>query len=217
MGATSESRRVSASRRSNAQPAEQPATQPATERAEQRSESTGINAFETVADEGIAPESVADEGIAPESVACSIAASLEVIGDRWTMLILREAFRGTRRFDHFQRDLGLARNLLSDRLTRLVDHGIFHKIPYQERPVRNEYRLTAKGVDLSPSLVALMHWGDKWAVGAAGPPVVLVHETCASSVEQAFICWECDAVVTPGQLRSRHPRAYQLIQGDKHV
>ena len=152
--------------------------------------------------------------VASDPVACSIAASLEVIGDRWTMLILREAFRGTRRFDHFQRDLGLARNLLADRLNRLVEHGVFHKVPYQERPVRFEYRLTPKGVDLSPSLVALMRWGDRWVVGEAGPPVVLVHDACASPVDQEFICWECDCVVTPGQLRSRHPRAHE---GDVHV
>lgn len=152
--------------------------------------------------------------VVSDPVACSIAASLEVIGDRWTMLILREAFRGTRRFDHFQRDLGLARNLLADRLNRLVEHGVFHKVPYQERPVRFEYRLTPKGVDLSPSLVALMRWGDRWVVGEAGPPVVLVHDACASPVDQEFICWECDCVVTPGQLRSRHPRAHE---GDVHV
>lgn len=151
---------------------------------------------------------------ANDRVNCSIAASLDVIGDRWTMLILREAFRGTRRFDHFQRDLGLARNLLAERLNRLVEHGIFHKVPYQDRPLRFEYRLTPKGVDLSPSLVALMRWGDKWVVGEAGPPVVLVHDSCGSPVDQEFICWECDAVVTPGQLRSRHPRAQE---GDVHV
>ena len=107
--------------------------------------------------------------------ACSIAGSLDVIGDRWTMLILREAFRGTRRFDHFQRDLGLARNLLADRLSRLVDHGVFHKVLYQEHPPRYDYRLTPKGIDLSPSLVALMRWGDKWVSGEDGPPVVLVN------------------------------------------
>ena len=152
--------------------------------------------------------------VVSDPVTCSIAASLEVIGDRWTMLILREAFRGTRRFDHFQRDLGLARNLLADRLNRLVEHGVFHKVPYQERPVRFEYRLTPKGVDLSPSLVALMRWGDRWVVGEAGPPVVLIHDACASPVDQEFICWECDCVVTPGQLRSRHPRAHE---GDVHV
>ncbi len=144
-----------------------------------------------------------------DRVSCSIAASLEVIGDRWTMLILREAFRGTRRFDQFQRDLGLARNLLTDRLNRLVDNEIFHKVPYQDRPVRCEYRLTPKGIDLSPSLVALMHWGDKWVAGEAGPPVVLVHETCGTGVDQEFICWACDCVVTPGQLRSLHPQTPQ--------
>ena len=84
-----------------------------------------------------------------------------MIGDRWSLLILRDAFRGVRRFDELAADLGIARNLLADRLQKLVDHGILVKQPYQQRPVRYEYRLSAKGVDLSPALVALMRWGDK--------------------------------------------------------
>ncbi len=139
-------------------------------------------------------------------LSCSIAGALEIIGDRWTILILRDAFRGIRRFDHFHRDLGVARNLLADRLAKLVEHGILEKVPYQERPTRFEYRLTAKGVDLSPSLVALMRWGDRWVAGEAGPPVVLVHDSCGRTLDQEFICWGCDVTVTPGQIRSRHPR-----------
>ncbi len=142
-------------------------------------------------------------GIADE---CSIAATLAVIGDRWTMLILRDAFRGVKRFDEFQNDLGIARNLLADRLARLVEHGVFEKVPYQERPVRYDYRLTDKGRELSPPLVALMRWGDRWAAGESGPPVVLIHNECGNAVEQEFICWTCDTTVTPQQLRSRHPR-----------
>lgn len=142
---------------------------------------------------------------------CSIAGALDVIGDRWTILVLRDAFRGIRRFDQLQADLGVARNVLADRLARLVEHGILEKVPYQDRPVRFEYRLTPKGVDLSPSLVALMHWGDKHLVGVGeAPPVVLVHEACATPVEQHFHCPTCDVSVTPGQLRSRHPRTDPL-------
>lgn len=136
---------------------------------------------------------------------CSIAATVSIIGDRWTLLILRDAFRGIRRFDDLQRDLGIARNLLTDRLTRLVDHGVLEKVPYQEKPVRYEYRLTSKGIELSPPLVALMHWGDRWMVGDGQPPVVLVHEACGTPVRQEFICDTCDTDVTPLQLRSRHP------------
>jgi DNA-binding HxlR family transcriptional regulator len=137
---------------------------------------------------------------------CSIAATLAVIGDRWTMLILRNAFRGVKRFDEFQNDLGIARNLLADRLARLVEHGVLEKVPYQERPVRYDYRLTDKGRDLSPPLVALMRWGDRWTTGEAGPPVVLIHHECGDPVSQEFICWTCDTTVTPQELKSRHPR-----------
>jgi DNA-binding HxlR family transcriptional regulator len=140
-----------------------------------------------------------------ESAECSIAATVDIIGDRWSLLILRDAFRGIRRFDEFQQDLGIARNLLTDRLTKLVENGIFDKVVYQERPVRYEYRLTPKGIELSPPLVALMKWGDTWMSGESGPPVVLVHNSCGTSVEQIFHCETCNQAVTPLQLRSRHP------------
>jgi DNA-binding HxlR family transcriptional regulator len=137
---------------------------------------------------------------------CSIAATVRIIGDRWTLLILRDAFRGIRRFDEFHHDLGIARNLLTDRLARLVEHGIFEKVAYQERPARFEYRLTRKGIELSPSLVALMKWGDTWMAGDSGPPVVLVHDECATAVDQVFHCPACEVDVTPLQLRNRDLR-----------
>ncbi len=99
------------------------------------------------------PDQPVDEG-------CSIAATLAAVGDRWTLLILRDLFRGVRRFEQLRSDLGIARNLLTDRLQRLVELEIVHRVPYQDRPIRHEYRLTAKGADLSPALVALMRWGD---------------------------------------------------------
>lgn len=132
---------------------------------------------------------------------CSIARTLEVIGDRWTMLILRDAFRGVRRFDDFQRDLGVARNLLTDRLSKLVGHGILTKQLYREHPPRYEYRLTPRGVDLSPALVALMRWGDKW-LAEGQPPVSLIHDRCGNPLDQAFVCWTCDQTITPLQIRS---------------
>lgn len=133
----------------------------------------------------------------------SIARTLDVIGDRWTLLILRDAFRGVRRFDELQRDLGIARNILTDRLQKLVDQGILSRIPYQSRPARFEYRLTPKGRDLSPTLVALMHWGDKWMAEDGRPPLVLTHKTCGEPVEQSFICWTCDQTVTVTGLQGR--------------
>jgi DNA-binding HxlR family transcriptional regulator len=127
---------------------------------------------------------------------------LAVVGDRWTVLILRDVFRGTRRFSELQEGLGIARNLLSDRLARLVDHGVLEKVPYQHRPLRCEYRLTAKGADLSPALIALMGWGDRW-YAAEGPPVELVHDRCGTPLEQRPRCPHCDELVTPGHIRSR--------------
>lgn len=139
---------------------------------------------------------------APDSLTCSISSTLQVIGEKWTLLILRDAFRGVRRFDDFATDLGIARNLLTDRLAKLVEHGILAKAPYQERPVRYEYRLTAKGFDLSPALVAFMHWGDKHLAGD-DPPVVLVHDACGEPLDQVFVCWRCDETISPRQIRSR--------------
>jgi DNA-binding HxlR family transcriptional regulator len=132
---------------------------------------------------------------------CSIARTLQLIGDRWTLLILRDAFRGVRRFDAFAEHLGIARNLLADRLARLVEHGIFDKVPYNERPLRYEYRLTERGLDLSPALVAFMRWGDKHLVEDE-PPVVLVHRSCGHPLDQVFVCWECDQTITPLQIAS---------------
>ena len=134
--------------------------------------------------------------------ACSIAATLEAVGDRSTLLILRDLFRGVRRFEALHRDLGIARNLLTDRLNRLVELGIVQRLPYQERPVRCEYRLTAKGTDLSPSLVALMRWGDRW-YAASGPPIVLVHDACETPLEQAVTCPSCQENIRPHQIGSR--------------
>jgi DNA-binding HxlR family transcriptional regulator len=131
----------------------------------------------------------------------SIAGTLELIGDRWTFLILRDAFRGVRRFDDFQRGLGIARNLLADRLQKLVTAGILAKHPYCQHPPRYEYRLTPKGVDLSPALVALKRWGDKHLAGG-DPDLVFVHQSCGHPLDQAFVCWHCDETVAPSGIRS---------------
>ena len=135
---------------------------------------------------------------------CSIARTLERIGDRWTMLIVRDAFLGVRRFDDFQRELGVARNVLTDRLGRLVDEGILDKRAYQERPERFEYRLTEKGIDLWPVIVALLQFGDAY-YAPEGPPVVLTHKQCGGQVDAHRICDRCgkrltarDAIGRPG-------------------
>jgi DNA-binding HxlR family transcriptional regulator len=101
---------------------------------------------------------------------CSIAGALEVIGERWSLLIVREVMLGVRRFDEIQADLGIARNVLQTRLTRLIEQGVLERRPYQERPLRHEYRLTDKGLDLWPAIVALMRWGDRYAARLARAP-----------------------------------------------
>jgi DNA-binding HxlR family transcriptional regulator len=126
---------------------------------------------------------------------CSVARTLEVIGDRWTMLVVRDAFHGIRRFEEFQERLGVARNVLSARLTRLVDEGVLEKRLYQDRPPRFEYRLTPKGVDLFPVMVSLMKWGDRHAPSPDGPPVVVLHRDCGGEVDERFRCERCGADV----------------------
>ncbi len=138
-----------------------------------------------------------------EPETCSIQRTLDLVGDRWTLLILRDLFRGVRRFSQLQTDLDIARNLLSDRLTRLTETAIVERVPYQERPVRYEYVLTEKGRDLSPSLLALMRWGDHWC-NEGEPPTVLVHASCGTALEQLTRCPACDELVAPTQIRSRN-------------
>jgi DNA-binding HxlR family transcriptional regulator len=137
-----------------------------------------------------------------DSQVCSVARTLEAIGDRWTMLVIRDAFQGVRRFDDFQRRLGVARNVLTDRLGRLVDDGILARVPYQERPERFEYRLTEKGIDLWPVLVSLMKWGDRYAA-PDGPPMLVVHRGCGGTVNERFVCEECGAAVDARSSQAR--------------
>src|SRR5262249_45676914 len=122
---------------------------------------------------------------------CSVARALSVVGDRWTLLVLRDAFLGVRRFEAFQIDLGMTRHRLADRLRKLVAHGILERGRYQERPARFEYRLTEKGKDLYPIVVSLTRWGDRWMAGEAGPPVELVHKGCGKITMPALACPEC--------------------------
>lgn len=130
---------------------------------------------------------------------CSVARALELIGDRHTVLVLREAFVGERRFDRIQRNTGVARNILSDRLHKLVEHGILTRRPYQERPVRHEYVLTEKGLDLYPVLVALMQWGTRYGGGA---PIQLQHKGCGAIVQPHLACPECGEAVGARDMRA---------------
>jgi DNA-binding HxlR family transcriptional regulator len=137
-----------------------------------------------------------------ESQICSIAGALEVVGERWSLLIVRDVLLGLRRFDEIQASLGIARNVLQTRLTRLLDHGVLEKRLYQERPLRYEYRLTEKGLDLWPAVVALLQWGDRYAAPAAGPPVLLEHRGCGGSVDEHRICSACGARLSVRDVRA---------------
>lgn len=137
--------------------------------------------------------------------ACSLAKSLEVIGERWSLLIVRDVMNGNRRFSGIQESLGIARNVLSARLQRLLDEDILVRRAYQESPARYEYFLTEKGLDLWPALIALMQWGDRHNPGPEGPPMRVVHKHCGGPVSDRGICESCgetlnarDAVAVPG-------------------
>ncbi len=127
---------------------------------------------------------------------CSIARSLELVGERWTLLVIRDIFRGKRRFDEIQQSLGVARNVLTSRLERLVEEGILERRPYSEKPPRYEYFLTEKGLDLWPVLVSLMHWGDQHFADQ-GPPMILLHKgDCGGKVSDRGICESCGKELT---------------------
>ena len=125
-----------------------------------------------------------------EGMNCSVARSLEVIGEWWTPLLLRDLFLGVSRFDDFQERLGIARNVLTERLNRLVEAGVVEKVPYQERPVRFDYRLTEKGADLWRVVTALREWGDRWE-SPNGPPLQLLHRRCGRVATTVVTCSEC--------------------------
>ena len=135
--------------------------------------------------------------------ACSIARALDVIGDRWSILILRDTFRGIRRFAEIQRDLAIPKAVLSDRLTSLVAAGVLERRQYMEHPPRHEYRLTDMGRQLSPVLVGLMQWGDRW-LGDGQAPTVLVHEPCGTEVDLRFRCDTCNRGFGPTEIEG-HP------------
>ena len=121
--------------------------------------------------------------------ACSTAQTLEIVGEWWTLLLVRDAFFGVRRFDDFQRRLGLSRSVLTTRLNRLVEEGILETRQYESRPPRLEYLLTKKGADLFPVLVSLQQWGDRWS--SPKPPVVLRHRGCGKQTRPHLVCSAC--------------------------
>lgn len=132
---------------------------------------------------------------------CSVAQCLEVVGEWWSMLILRDAFMGVTRFDEFHERLGISRNILNQRLNRLVDAGILVRVPYQQHPPRSDYRLTDKGRELWPVLNAMRQWGDKHEA-PDGPPLVLTHKACGQFTEAVLVCSTCGEPLGPRDVRA---------------
>jgi DNA-binding HxlR family transcriptional regulator len=132
---------------------------------------------------------------------CSLAQCLEVVGEWWTLLIVRDAFFGVSRFDEFQERLGISRNVLGQRLARLVEAGVLTKVPYSEHPPRFDYRLTDKGKDLWPVVTAMRQWGDKYAA-PDGQPLQLIHKQCGQVSEPELVCSACGEAIGPQDVKA---------------
>jgi len=132
---------------------------------------------------------------------CSVAQCLEVVGEWWSMLILRDAFLGVTRFDQFQQRLGISRNVLNQRLAHLVGAGVLTKVPYSEHPPRHDYRLTEKGRDLWPVVTTMRQWGDKYAA-PDGPPLEVSHKSCGEVSEAVLCCSACGEQMGPRDVRA---------------
>jgi DNA-binding HxlR family transcriptional regulator len=135
----------------------------------------------------------------PDQV-CSIARALEVIGERWTLLIVRDAVLGMERFEEFQRDLGIATNVLTNRLKLLCDEQVLERVADPERPGRPKYVLTAKGAELGPALIVLMKWGDRHYPTPTGPPRLTLHAGCGGDIGADLRCARCGSPIRPGEL-----------------
>ena len=129
-------------------------------------------------------------------IECGVAQTLEVVGEWWSLMVVREVFYGRRRFEEMHEDLGIARNTLTNRLNRLVDEGVLERRFYSESSGRTEYHLTKAGRDLQPVLIALMQWGRTWRPLAGGPPTVMMHE-CGEETDPVLVCDRCGEPVTP--------------------
>jgi DNA-binding HxlR family transcriptional regulator len=132
---------------------------------------------------------------------CSVAQCLEVVGEWWSLLIVRDAFLGVKRFDDFQERLAISRNVLNQRLSHLVEAGVLAKVPYSEHPPRHDYRLTDKGRDLWPVITTMRQWGDRYAA-PDGPPLELVHEHCGQISEAQMICSTCGEPIGARDVRA---------------
>lgn len=146
---------------------------------------------------------------------CSVARTSAVLGDRWTLVILSDAFLGVRRFEDFQDRLEIPRTTLANRLKLLQAHGVFKRVQYQDNPVRYEYRFTEKGRDLYPVLTTVLNWGDKYYADAGGPPILRKHVSCGNDIQPSLICPDCkegiDAHAVQARKRPEH-RKYPSVK-----
>ena len=159
-----------------------------------------------------------------EKQPCSIARSLAVFGDRWTLLVLRECFMGVKKFADFQENLGISKTIVADRLKHLTEHGILEKTAYQENPVRYKYRLTQKGLDIYPIFLSITQWGDTYYAGKKGVPLVYHHKTCGHDFYAVSTCSECgepvdarDVIARPGPGAGKRARGANLPSSEKKV
>ena len=150
-------------------------------------------------------------------MACSLARSLDVAGEWWTPLIVRDVWFGARRFEDIQRDLGLSRKVLADRLRTLVAEGILERRPYQEQPLRHKYVLTDKGRELMEAFFALMAWGDRWTADRVGPPMVLRHESCGEAAQAQVTCSSCGKPLRAKETRIERGPGARVGRGSRYV
>ncbi len=134
---------------------------------------------------------------------CSVARVASIVGEPWTLLILRDAFSGIRRFDEFQRSLGVTRHLLSKRLRKLIDAQILTKISHSSAPHRREYRLTRRGLALYPVMMTLSQWGDDWLDHGEGPPIKYTHIRCGKQIQAVLTCGACGERLRPEEVSSQ--------------
>ncbi|RKG36730.1 winged helix-turn-helix transcriptional regulator [Acinetobacter rongchengensis] len=154
---------------------------------------------------------IADIGNQP----CSVARTLSVIGDTWSMMIIRNAFLGIRRFDDFHKNLGVTRHVLTARLNTLVEEEILYKAPYTETQKRFEYRLTQKGLDLYPILMSIIHWGDTYMDKGQGAPVDCIHKTCGHKFHPVMVCSECSEPLNPKQVKVEIGKGLSVFNAEK--
>ncbi len=139
---------------------------------------------------------------------CTIARSAALLGDHWNLLLIRQACLGTRRFDDFQRELAIGRNMLTRRLNQLVDEGLMRRVEYQDKPPRSEYRLTQQGREVYPILAAMAAWGERWLTGSEGTPLVLHHTVCDHDMRAVVVCSECAEPIDVREMKAQRGPGY---------